>query len=79
MADEHVIERCPGKFIELHRIDPEESRPPLGTQTVNPDGTMEFKPKLKDGEPVYGARKYEKKVIIYYCPVCGAKKEEPWK
>jgi hypothetical protein len=74
------LEGCEGgSWVELHRIDPEESRPPLGTVTINPDGTREFEPKLKLGKQQFGNKKYRDKVIVFYCPVCGVKKEEPWK
>lgn len=67
-------------LIELHRIDPDDSRPPLGTNTIQKDGSTRFDPKLdSDGKPTFGAKKYSEKVIVYYCPECGEKKEKPWK
>lgn len=72
-------EGCKGEWVELHRIDPEESRPALGTRTVKPDGSVEFKARTnEDGSAVLGRRKYRDKVIVYYCPDCGHKKEESW-
>ena len=65
---------------ELHRIDPEESRPMLGTITIGRDGRREFAPDLDAaGNPKLGAKKYNDKVIVFYCPDCGVKREEPWK
>jgi hypothetical protein len=67
-----------GSWVELHRIDPEASRPRLGTVTISPDGSREFDPKLKLGKQQFGSKKYHDKVIVYYCPSCGVKKEESW-
>lgn len=85
MADTQVEELgthadgCKGEWVELHRIDPEESRPPLGTTTVGEDGAVVFTPKHdKDGTAKFGPKKYTEKVIVSYCPLCGRKKEEPW-
>lgn len=81
---EHKLgEHAPGcegdEWVELHRIDPEDSRPVLGTTSTEEDGSVVFKSKRdRAGAPIHGAKKYKEKVIIYYCPICGAKKEEAW-
>jgi hypothetical protein len=64
---------------ELHRIDPEESRAMLGTIVVERDGTRTFSPELdRDDNPKFGAKRYNDKVIVMYCPDCGEKEERPW-
>jgi hypothetical protein len=76
---DHVDKDCKGEFVELHRIDPEESRPPVGTTVIDAEGQVEFRQRTdNEGNPRFGKKKYTERVIVYYCPDCGAKKEEPW-